>query len=96
MPPVAPTRYVLLPVAAAMTGYTVKAMERKIESGVWRERSEYVHAPDGRIMIDVEGYHRAEVPETAQRIGRCHVATPVVLPASDATGRRVSMGRIPY
>src|SRR5665213_231698 len=31
------SRYVLLTVAAQMTGYTVKAMERKIERGDWVE-----------------------------------------------------------
>lgn len=32
-----PARYVLLPLANALTGYTVKAMERKIERGDWEE-----------------------------------------------------------
>ena len=34
---VAPARYVLLPVANSITGYSVKAMERKIERGDWPE-----------------------------------------------------------
>lgn len=41
-----------------LTGYTVKAVERKIASGVWREGHEYRKAPDGRILIDLEGYYR--------------------------------------
>ena len=36
---VAPVRYVLLPVANAITGYSIKAMERKIERGDWPEGS---------------------------------------------------------
>ena len=35
-PVVVPARYVLLPLANTITGYTVKAMERKIERGDWR------------------------------------------------------------
>lgn len=53
-----PARYVLLPLANALTGYTVKAMERKIERGDWEEGKVWRRAPDGRIMIDIAGYHR--------------------------------------
>lgn len=56
--PVMPTRYVLLPLAALVTGYTVKAMERKIERGDWVERKVWRHAPDGRILIDLVGFQK--------------------------------------
>jgi hypothetical protein len=55
---VAPARYVLLPLANLVTGYTVKAMQRKIERGDWIEGKVWRHAPDGRIMIDIQGYQR--------------------------------------
>jgi hypothetical protein len=55
-PSVVPTRYVLLPLAAAVTGYTVKAMERKIERGDWLEGKLWQRASDGRILIDLVGY----------------------------------------
>jgi hypothetical protein len=35
--PIATSRYLLLPLAALMTGYTVKSMQRKIERGEWVE-----------------------------------------------------------
>lgn len=41
-----------------LTGYTVKAITRKIEDQVWREGHEYRKAPDGRILIDIEGYNK--------------------------------------
>jgi hypothetical protein len=51
-------RYVLLPLANLVTGYSVKAMERKIERGDWQEGKVWRRAPDGRILIDVVGYQR--------------------------------------
>jgi len=53
---IAPARYVLLPLASAITGYTVKAMERKIERGDWLEGRVWKRAPDGHIVVDVLGY----------------------------------------
>ncbi len=53
-----PARYVLLPLAHLLTGYTVKAMERKIERGDWQEGKVWRRAPDGRITIDMDGYRR--------------------------------------
>lgn len=55
---IAPARYVLLPLASTITGYTVKAMERKIERGDWVEGRVYVRAPDGHIMVDVIGFQK--------------------------------------
>lgn len=55
---VSPARYVLLPVAQLVTGYTVKAMERKIERGDWQEGKLWRRAPDGHICIDLLGYEK--------------------------------------
>jgi hypothetical protein len=52
------SRYVLLPLANLLTGYSVKAMERKIERGDWQEGKVWKRAPDGRIVIDIVGYQR--------------------------------------
>lgn len=54
----APARYVLLPLAQLLTGYSVKAMQRKIERGDWQEGKVWKHAPDGHIVIDMVGYHK--------------------------------------
>lgn len=55
---VAPARFVLLELAHACTGYTVKAMEKKIERGEWAEGREYRKAPDGRIHVDLRAYEK--------------------------------------
>lgn len=48
----------LLPKAAELTGYSEKAIRRKIEDGVWLEGHEYVRAPDGRILVDMDAFNR--------------------------------------
>lgn len=53
---VAPAPFVLIPLAATITGYSVKAIRRKIADGVWIENREYVKAPDGRVLISLRGY----------------------------------------
>lgn len=48
--------FVLICKFCEMTGYTEKAVRRKIDSGVWREGKEFRRAPDGHIHIDLKGY----------------------------------------
>jgi len=63
---VSTSRYVLLPLANLLTGYSVKSMERKIERGDWQEGKVWKRAPDCRIVIDVLGYQRwVESPKPA-------------------------------
>lgn len=50
--------YVLIPKAAELTGYSRKAIERKIERGQWREGIEWRKAPDGHRMINLEGVRK--------------------------------------
>jgi hypothetical protein len=50
------TDYVTISVAAAITGYSAKAIRRKIESGIWLEGREFRRAPDGHVLISVKGY----------------------------------------
>lgn len=52
------TRYVRVPKFQELTGYTGKAIARKIESGAWIEGREYRRAPDGHILVDLKGFER--------------------------------------
>ncbi len=52
------TRYVRLPLFERLTGYTQKAVRRKSEEGVWLEGKQYRRAPDGHILIDMDGYEK--------------------------------------
>jgi hypothetical protein len=49
--------YVTIPLAASMTGYSEKAIRRKIEDGVWLQGREFARAPDGHILINMVAYH---------------------------------------
>jgi hypothetical protein len=51
-------RYVTIPKFATESGYSEDAIRTKIRDGVWREGQEWRRAPDGRVLIDVDGYHR--------------------------------------
>jgi hypothetical protein len=43
-------------VASSITGYSAKAIRRKIENGVWLEGREFRRAPDGHVLISLKGY----------------------------------------
>jgi hypothetical protein len=47
-----------LPLFEQLTGYTQKAVRRKIEEGIWVEGKQFKRAPDGHILIDMQGYER--------------------------------------
>ena len=86
---VATARYVLLPLANLLTGYSVKAMERKIERGDWQEGKVWRRAPDGRIVIDVLGYQRwVESPRAAAHIEKIEGRKPQLPVQMDLALRR--------
>jgi hypothetical protein len=53
-----PAVYVTIPLAASLTGYSAKAIRRKIESGVWVEGREIRRAPDGHVLVSMKGYRQ--------------------------------------
>jgi len=53
-----PARFVTIPLAESLTGYTTGAIETKIARGVWVEGREWRRTSDGRILIDMRGYER--------------------------------------
>lgn len=48
--------YVLIAKFCELTGYTQRAVELKIERGVWIEGREWIKAPDGHRLISIRGY----------------------------------------
>ena len=55
-PPVA--RYVKIDLAAQRTGYSASAIRSKMDKGVWLEGREFIKAPDGERLVDMEGYEQ--------------------------------------
>ena len=51
-------RYIKVQVFETLTGYTPKAIRRKIEEGIWLEGREFKRAPDGHILVDLTGYEK--------------------------------------
>jgi hypothetical protein len=57
-------RYVTIERFAELSGYTPDAQRSKIKRGDWLEGAVWIKAPDGRILIDLEGYERWVIGET--------------------------------
>jgi hypothetical protein len=55
--PVVYLEWVLIPVFCAMTGYSDKAVRRKIADGKWIEGRHYRKAPDGHITMNLQAYY---------------------------------------
>lgn len=51
-------RFVRIPKFCEDTGYSKSAVDTKITRGVWIEGKEWIQAPDGNRLIDMEGYNR--------------------------------------
>lgn len=52
------TKFVKLAKFAEMTGYTKRAVYQKMYDGVWAEGVQFRRAPDGNILVNIEGYER--------------------------------------
>jgi len=50
--------YVTIKKFCAETGYTHDAVNSKIKRGDWTVGEVYTKAPDGRILINIDGYHK--------------------------------------
>ena len=51
-------RYVTIEKASDLTGYTPDAIRSKIKRGDWLEGAVWQRAPDGRVLIDLQGYEK--------------------------------------
>ena len=53
-----------------LTGYTVAAVKMKISRGVWLNGREYTKAPDGNILMSIQGYENW-INTSRERIPTC-------------------------
>jgi hypothetical protein len=73
---------------ADITGYTPKAVTRKIQEGVWLEGYEVVKAPDGNWLVSLEGYKRWAVG-----LPRVALGQPAIESKSASRGEARTSGR---
>jgi hypothetical protein len=52
-----PSRFVTIELAEALTGLTKRAIQTKIQRGIWLEDRQWVKR-DGRVLIDMKGYEQ--------------------------------------
>jgi hypothetical protein len=50
--------WVLIPLFCTLTGYSDKAVRRKIEDGIWLQGKHFRKAPDGRITMSMPAYYQ--------------------------------------
>lgn len=67
-------RFVRISKFAELTGYTDRAVQTKVQRGVWVEGKEYVLAPDNNILIDMEGYNRWAAKQHPEVLDRAETA----------------------
>ncbi|WP_426234339.1 excisionase [Pseudomonas sp. TWP3-2] len=71
-------RYLTVRKFASESGYTEAAVRSKIADGTWRKDYVWRKAPDGRVLIDVDGYEvwvEMGAPSKAYRANRYRPAT---------------------
>lgn len=51
-------KYVTIEKFSNLSGYTKRAIEAKINKGVWAQGYQYRRAPDKRILVDIEMYEK--------------------------------------
>lgn len=71
-------RYLTVRKFSSESGYTEAAIRSKIAVGTWGKDCVWRKAPDGRVLIDVDGYEawvEMGAPSKADRMNRCQPAT---------------------
>lgn len=77
--------YVTIDKAAELTGYTVRAINTKIDSGVWKFGELWKYGPDGRRLIIMGGYERwAATGQASPPVKRRSKSPSPMLESTDA------------
>ncbi|MCD9029398.1 excisionase [Luteimonas sp. BDR2-5] len=59
-------RFVTLKRFHELTGYSEEASRSKIKRGDWLQDREFVKAPDGRVLMDLEAYEQWVLGEAGE------------------------------
>lgn len=52
------SRYVTIGKFSEISGYSKRAIESKINKGIWADGIHYLRAPDNRILVDIESFEK--------------------------------------
>lgn len=63
-------RFVTLKRFEELTGYSEDATRTKMRRGVWLQDREFVKAPDGHVLMDLEAYERWVLGEAGAYVPR--------------------------
>lgn len=95
-------RYITIAKFAELSGYTAVAVRAKMRDGVWLEGREYRKAPDGHVLIDIDGYYKwveqntttgfAPVAKKASRSTSSIAANDAAKPSKSPQPLRISNG----
>jgi len=78
-------KYVTVAKFCIETGYTEDAVRTKIRDGVWLQNIIWIKAPDGRILMSIEGYNEwVEAAVISQRRQKRVTKSPLPIKASGA------------
>lgn len=78
-------RYVTISKFSLESGYTEDAIRTKIRDGIWGEGHVWKKAPDGRVLINVEGYEEwVETAEVLKLHRRAALKSPSCIAAPGA------------
>jgi len=79
-------RFVTLKRFEELTGYSEEASRTKMRRGIWLQDREFVKAPDGHVLMDLEGYERWVLGEAAG----CVPQPKAALRSTSTTGVRAA------
>lgn len=70
-------KYITLQAFSIRSGYSAGAVRQKINRGEWIDGKQYVKAPDGRILINIEEFEKwaEESLLEAKRLSKSHSRT---------------------
>jgi hypothetical protein len=52
------SRYVTIGKFSEISGYSKRAIESKINKGIWADGIHYRRAPDNRILVDIDTFEK--------------------------------------
>jgi hypothetical protein len=76
--------YIRINKFSELTGWTVGAIQSKIKRGDWLQGKQYIKAPDGSILISLNGYEQWAKMKASARPQKQVMKSPLHIGVNDA------------